>query len=124
MTTTPPAESDLDAWFNTWLDNNWPSANVPLWGLDLVFVVCGWTSNDGSQTFQLIDPTGQGGTAPATQFNEVPESVWFSGLVDAYGLAVKVYVFPVPAQPTAAELTAPDAVQQQYSDQANWIQAR
>jgi hypothetical protein len=124
MTTTPPTDAELDAWFESWLTANWPSANVPLWGLDLVFVVVGWTSNDGSQTFQLMDPTGQAQSGPATQFNEVPESVWFNGLVDSYGLGVKVYVFPVPAQPTAAELTAPDVLQQQYSDQANWIQPR
>lgn len=120
MTTTPPTAAEIDAWFDNWLSNNWPSSSAPLWGLTLTFVVCAWTLNNGSPTYMLLDPTGLAGNAVGTSFNQVPEPVWFSGVQQEYSVAVRVYQYTVTARPPASAIVAPDTVQAQYATPGNW----
>lgn len=109
--TVPPTTADLDTWVagQQGLLQFLGSAVVSP-GTQQRAIIVGWTRNDASQGFAHIpDPR-----------TSAEASMMLRGLVAAYGaVTVRVYQFTF-APPAPAALAAPQAIQDQANNPANW----
>jgi len=113
MATTPPAQADIDAWFQAAVINGAVNQVSESAGSLASFWVAAYTQDNGDAEYVTInDPT------------QDPDSATTCiGLVQQYGaITVKAYAFTVSVTaPAAADAALADAVQAALNDSANWV---